>query len=238
VLRVTPKVIKVLMKAEDDHSEESSRRLDKAREEAELAEREVASGFPVLHAWAVVGLWAHLESLIRTFLVEWLKHKRSARTIEQIARVKVRLGEYENIPRDQRHLFVVEFLERELGAALRKGIDRFEVMLAPFGLDGELPDLLRREIYELGQVRNVIAHNATKIDRRLLQACPWFKGKMGDYFQISPEMFNRYIFAATVYASLIICRVGEHFGVNMSESRTSMEKEVEIRLPNKSIQHL
>jgi len=87
------------MKAENDHSEESSRRLDKAREEAELAEREVASGFPVLHAWAVVGLWAHLESLIRTFLVEWLKHKRSARTIEQIARVKVRLGEYENIPR-------------------------------------------------------------------------------------------------------------------------------------------
>lgn len=135
-------------------------------------------------------------------------------------------------------MFVVEILERELGAALRKGIDRFEVMLAPFGLDGELPDLLRREIYELGQVRNVIAHNATKIDRRLLQACPWFKGKMGDYFQISPEMFNRYIFAATVYASLIICRVSEHFGVNMSESRTSMEKEVEIRLPNKSIQHL
>lgn len=233
--RSTPEVIELLMEVKNDCSKESDRRLEHSRQEAEFAEREVASGFPVLHAWAVVGLWAHLESLIRSFLIEWLKHKRSARTIEEIARVKVRLGEYERIPRDQRNLFIVGILERELGAALRKGIDRFEVMLAPFGLDGELPDLLRREIYELGQVRNVIAHNATKIDRHLLKACPWLKGKVGDYFQVSPEMFNRYSIAAMAYVNLIICRIGKHFGVNTSERRASMERKVEKLLSKKSM---
>lgn len=169
MIRAAPQAIETLMKVEEDNATKASQRLKDARKDADLAKREVKSGFPILHAWAVVGLWALFEAMIRTFIAEWLQHKRTAWRTEPIRRLRIKLGEYESIPRNQRHRFVVELLEKELGAGLRDGVTRFEAMLEPFGLSGELPASLRREIYELSQVRNLIAHNASKVDRRFIK---------------------------------------------------------------------
>ncbi len=79
MVRGTPGLIEALMKAEQESSEDKKAQLDKAKKEAALAQREVDSGFPVLHAWAIVALWAHLESLLRVFVASWLKNKRSPR---------------------------------------------------------------------------------------------------------------------------------------------------------------
>ena len=103
-------------------------------------------------------------------------------------------------------------------------------MLEPFGLSGELPASLRREIYELSQVRNLIAHNASKVDRRFIDSCPWLGVKIGDEFIVSRDMFERYNYVTTVYATLIICRVGEHFGVDMSDDVFSILEEFEKRV--------
>ena len=230
MIRATPKVIEALMKVKADNATEESQRLEHARRDADLAEREVKSGFPILHAWAVVALWALFEAMIRTFVAEWLKHKRTAWRTESIQRLRIKLGEYESIPRNQRHRFVVEMLEKELGAGLRDGVTRFEAMLEPFGLSGELPASLRREIYELGQVRNLIAHNFSKVDRRFADACPWLEVKIGDEFYVSRDMFERYNYVIIAYVTLIICRLGEHFGVDMSDERFSILEEIEKRV--------
>ena len=107
-------------------------------------------------------------------------------------------------------------------------------MLEPFGLSGELPASLRREIYELSQVRNLIAHNASKVDRRFINACPWLDVKIGDEFIVSRNMFVRYVYVTTAYSTLIICRVGEHFGVDMSDNRISILEKME-KLLSKSV---
>ena len=227
MLQATPKLIEALMKVKADNATEESQRLEHARIDADLAEREVKSGFPILHAWAVVGLWALFEATIRTFVAEWLKHKRTAWRTEPIQRLRIKLGEYESISRNQRHRFVVEMLEKELGAGLKDGVTRFEAMLEPFGLSGELPASLKREIYEFGQVRNLIAHNASKVDRRFADACPWLKVKIGDEFYVSREMFQRYFIVTTAYVTLIICRVGEYFGVDMSDNRVPIFEQME-----------
>ena len=136
--------------------------------------------------------------------------------------LRINLGEYESVPRTQRHLFVVDMLEKELGGALKDGVTRFEVMLEPFGLSGELPANLRREIYELSQVRNLIVHNISKVDRRFVAACPWIKVKIGEEYRVSHHTFARYSRVLTTYVTLIICRLGEHYGVNMSDQKQSI----------------
>ena len=219
MIRGTPKLIKALMELDESGSTEASERLQRAHEDADLAEHEVMSGFPILHAWAVVGLWALFEATIRSFVAEWLQHKRTAWRTEAIQRLRIKLGEYESIPRNQRYRFVVGMLERELGTGLADGVTRFEAMLDPFGLSGEIPASLRREIYEFGQVRNLIAHNASKVDRRFADACPWLEVKTGDELYVSRDMVNKYCSVTDAYVTLIICRLGEHFGFDLSDTR-------------------
>ena len=234
MLRGAPRMIEVVKKVHGDDTPETSESLKNAKIEAKLAQHEVDSGFPVLHAWAIVGLWAILESLIRTFVEEWLKHKRTAWQVEPIKRLRIRLGQYESIPRSQKYMFVTELLEKELGAGLKSGVTRFEALLEPFGLSGDVPDNIRQIIYEFGQVRNVIAHRGSKIDRQLLDACPWIGGQIGSDLHVSAVMFIKYQFIAQAYIVLIICRVGEYFGVDMSESRASILEDIDQKLPNKS----
>lgn len=236
MLRGTPMIIEVLMKVEGDSSGSKKAQLDNARKEADLAQREVDSGFPVLHAWAIIGLWAHLESLIRVFVASWLKHKRSSWQVDPIQRLRIKLGEYQSIPREQKHAFVAELLEKELGAGLKCGVTRFEMLLEPFGLSGDLPEILRRTIYEFGQVRNVIAHRGAKVDRQFIQACPWLNVQIGTDLQVSAEMLRRYHFAASAYITLLLCRVGEKYRVDMSEIRISTEKNIENALSNKALE--
>ena len=222
MLRGAPGIIKVLMQVKEDDTPEISESLENAKIEAELAQHEVDSGFPVLHAWAIVGLWSILESLIRTFVAEWLKYKRTAWQVEPIKRLHIRLGQYESISKNQKYMFVTELLEKELGTGLKSGVTRFEALLEPFGFSGDVPDNIRQIIYEFGQVRNAIAHRGFKIDRQLLDACPWIGGQIGSDLHVSAEMFKKYLLTAQSYVVLIICRIGEYYGVDMSESSASI----------------
>ncbi len=151
VIRGMPKIAEVLMKVEDKADDtEAKSKLERSQAAAILAEKEVKEDFPLLHAWAVISIWALLEATIKSFVAEWLKHKPTAWRIDPIQRLKMRIGEYESIPRAERHLFVAELLERETGAGLKNGTTRFEAILKPFGLSGESPDMVRHIIFELG----------------------------------------------------------------------------------------
>lgn len=233
VFQAQPEAIRALMLAKEGRIDEDSERLTRAHEDADLAKREVESGFPILHSWAVIGLWALLEATIRNFVAEWLRHKRTAWRAEPIQRLRVKLGDYESIPRNQRYSFVVALLERDLAAGLKSGVSRFEAMLDPFGLSGDVHAEVRRQMYEFNQVRNVIAHNAGKVDRRLSDACPWLESKVGDEFLISADMYRKYYGASAVYITLIICRTGEFFGVDMSDAKKTLTEGFESQYEKK-----
>lgn len=229
-LRGTPKLIETLMKLKEEDTPEAAQRLADAKKDADLAKTEVETGFPVLHAWAVVGLWALFESTIRTFASEWLKHKRTAWKAESIQKLRVRIGDYESIPKGLKHRYVIELLERELGTGLKYGINRFETLLEPFGLSGEVPASLGREVYEFAQVRNLIVHSASKVDRRFNEACPWLKVKTGENFHVSHRMFEKYHFVATSYITLLIYRTGTYYGRDFSNELLSFPQAIEKAL--------
>ena len=81
-IRGIPKIIKVVAEVESETGklgDEDIKRLKFAKKEADLAQREVVKGFPLLHAQALVSLWGILESLVHTFLATWLTHESTSK---------------------------------------------------------------------------------------------------------------------------------------------------------------
>lgn len=224
MMRGVPRAVEVLANVRGlSDKEETKARIERSTREAALAERELATDFPLVHAQAVVTVWSYLEALSRSFVSEWIKNQPSALSVTEVARIKIRLAEYQLLSSDERYLYLFDQLEQELATNLRVGVTRFEALLAPFGLSGPVPEHLSRSIFELGQVRNAIVHRGGSVDRRLATACPWLNFQPGDQMQISSAMLWSYFNAVHEYVTILIKRVGTYFGVPMDEEEANVQ---------------
>jgi hypothetical protein len=196
------------------------------RRELKIARNELKSGLPTLHSWAVVGLWAYLESLFKNFVETWIKNTNNIFENKAIGNIQISIGEYELIPKEQKPHYIAASLEKELKITYKSGISRFEEYLKPFNLSGKTSKLVDKKIYEFNKVRNLITHRSCYVDKLFLKECPWVKGKFGSKLQVSKEMYLRYIAASLSYCSTVICRIGSYFNVNITEYQKK-EKEME-----------
>jgi len=218
VLRAMPQALQALAKAKPPSDPAAAQaQLDFAQNEAQLAQTEVDAGFPLLHAQATISLWADLENALRTFLATWLSHEPTARGIEPIHKLRVCLGEYESMDSDERFYYIVDRLEQEIESRNRRGVDRFESLLAAFGFQSPLDKRLKRDLLELYHVRNVLVHRRGVADRRLAEACPWLHLSAGQQITVSPESYRRYVDAVGAYVLELIVRVAGRFGFTRSE---------------------
>lgn len=217
VLRGMPRIVVVIAKVESDDSEDTARRLDSARKEADLAQREVNEGFPLLTAQTVIALWCALEAAIRLFLARWLQHNKDALEVDAVQKLRVRIGEYEQLKDDDRYFYILDRLEQETSAPLKCGVTRFELLLEPFGLAGAVDEKDRRDLFELNQVRNCLVHRSGIADRRLVESCPWLNLTTGATLKVDSAMTNCYFDAAMSYTVALIVRLGERYGVDMSD---------------------
>lgn len=103
-------------------------------------------------------------------------------------------------------MLLAELLEREVGAPLKVGVDRFEELLKCIGLSGSVPDGVGRTIFEMGQVRNVLVHRGGIVDRRFVSACPWLGLNPGDKVSVDRESLSRFASAALDYAVVYLQR--------------------------------
>ena len=218
VLIGMPTVFEAIAKAEPPSDGADYRaRLDRAREEADLAQSEVDLGFPLLHAQATISLWGDLENAVRTFLAAWLTNEPTARNIESVCKLKVCLGEYESMDPDERSYYIVERLEQEIEPRNRRGVERFESLLEPFGFAGPLDKQLKRDLLELYHVRNVLVHRRGVADRRLVQACPWLNLSVGQQIAVTQESYAKYNSAVAAYVLELVVRIAARFGFNRSD---------------------
>lgn len=223
ILRGMPKIVEVLAKMQGESGKETRDTLQRAKKEAELAKREVKDDFPLLHAQTTIALWSALEATIRYFLTRWLQNYEKAMEVEAIQKLRVKIGEYESLEGEERFFYILNRLEQELATPLKTGVTRFESLLDPFGLAGPVDEDVRRNLFELNQVRNALVHRAGLADRRLTNSCPWMKLKVGDPVKVDREMTTRYSESVANYALELIIRIGEHFGVDMSEFRSKSQ---------------
>lgn len=185
---------------------------------AALAESEVVSDFPVLHSLATVGLWSWLEHLVKGLVIEWLVHDRKALHAPAFQRIKVKVGDFQPLNRREKAAFLLDMLEQDTASGLKRGVNRFESLLEPLGLDGRASETTAKWIFELQQVRNSIAHQNGKCDRRLKASCPWLKLKIGQPLTISKHQLQSYSSATVDYALGILYRIGDRHGVELRVS--------------------
>lgn len=225
MIRAVPKVVEVLAKVkQDDDPSTVEERLEKAKEEAELAQREVDTDFPLLHAQAVVSLWGGLESLIRVFLSRWITNEPKALGANQIKKLRMQFGEYESLDREERAYYVIDLLERELQSPLKQGVMRFETILDVFGLSGQIDEDVKKNLFEMYHVRNIIVHRRGLADRKLLNACPWLSLHVGDLVTIDRKCFRRYSNSVVSYIIELIVRVAVYFGRSRSDFQDILDK--------------
>jgi hypothetical protein len=94
-------------------------------------------------------------------------------------------------------------LERELGTSLKQGVNRFEALLALFGLSGPIDDGTKKALFELSNVRHVIVHRRGVADKRFSDACPWMGLRPGDEVKVTSRQYERYLLAAVKYSVIL-----------------------------------
>jgi hypothetical protein len=222
VLRGMPRIVKVLAEVKGEPTDEDSRRrLEIAEKDAARAQTEVDSDFPLLHGLALVAMWSALEHFVKGLVASWILHRKDALEAPVMQRLKVKLGEYVQLSRPEQSRYLVGLLEQELAGPLKRGVGRFETLLDPFSLGGAVPDDCAKAIFELQQVRNVIAHRNGRADKRFRKECPWFKVKLNKPVKISGEILSRYEGAAMQYALTIFYRVGDLYGHDLRQHKAT-----------------
>ncbi len=187
-------------------------KVKRAREMAQFAKGEIKDKYPFLHSLALVSVWSGLESLIDKLVVWLLKYRQSSAKKEVISKIKIPWAEYELFDDNDKYYYLVKELERSVNANVKRGVDKFETLLDVFHVAGHVDRKVKKNIYELYNVRNIIVHNASVVDASFLKACPWKKYKVGEKIKIMPRDYVRYRDAITEYMTCVVKRLVVKYG--------------------------
>jgi len=72
------------------------------------------------------------------------------------------------------------------------GISKFESLLKPLGLTSATPEEIRKGFLEFSQVRNLIVHKNSNVDKAFQDMCPWIQTVLGGKLSVSQEDFKFY----------------------------------------------
>ena len=110
---------------------------------------------------------------------------------------------------------VIEEANRSLGTVRGLGVDSFESLLEHFLLSGAVLAEIKKTIWEISNIRNVIVHRNSVADRRLIKHCAWLNMQVGDKVVITHEQLERYGDALCSYAEIIINRLAQRHAPEM-----------------------
>lgn len=184
----------------------SSPELERANRNAALAQKEIERGFSSLTSQGIIVLWGALETLTKDFLIRWLDLFPNLWLIEEIASLKIRIGEYESLCRADRSRYVIGELERSISSHLKPGVGRFESTLEKLALSGGVDERIRKDLLELWAIRNILVHNAGHVDSRFLAFCPWSEATLGDVIHPTDKDYRRFSASVLRYAAAIMDR--------------------------------
>ncbi len=224
-------VLRSVREEEDDDTGDDSLRRETAQREADIATREVKGGFPLLHKHAVIVLWASLDVLIRSVVRAWLKNKKGSIETDEVRSIKIGLAEFEELSEEERYAYLVDSLAEHVKGSLKRGATRFESLLGAIGLGGPIDDRIRRDIFELQQLRNVLLHRDGVADRRFARDCPWLGLRAGDQVVITHLRFIELNNAVIEYVLEVIQRVRVDFGLHRYKPKE--EKPVKKKAPRR-----
>lgn len=206
--------------------------LEQATDLTTLADREIKSGFSVLHSWAVVALWTQLEVFMDDFAEAWLTHSSEFQGNKKLQKMKieVQLSNYIWASPEERIELAWKEIKKKDHNTPHMGAGRFESWLRHLGLERKMHNVLRRAIDELAQVRNAIVHQASFADAQLLETCRWLSRRgvqKGCALRISTGEFEMYLVAVMAYLTYVSSCVSHKLGQDTSSTDATVQMYVE-----------
>jgi hypothetical protein len=192
--------------------------LEESKRLANFADDELKNGFPFLHAFATVGAWSTLEVTIEDMLVGILVNEPEILGKPDFAKIRVPLAKYELLDKEERMRLILSELVRAQAATAGQGVNTFESVLQCFELSGEVDEGVRKLLWELNHVRNIIVHRDSYADLRLLHSCPWLHLKTGDRILIDHEKYGSYVETISKYGATLVGRLEKRYGVTFRSS--------------------
>ena len=215
-----PDVIALLKKHQLEEIEESN--YENAFRHAEVAKKEVEAGFPFLFTQSVLMMYSSLEASIKSTVITFFKNN-DLENIKEVGNIKIVFAEFINLEEDEKYDYLFQQYEKNITSGILYGLTRFENLLSPIGLSGEIDSQLSKDIFELSQTRNNILHRGGIADRFFVKNCPWLNYKNGDCIKIDRELHEKYFSAIIKYCLKLAFRVAEIKGMDTSELKKEFE---------------
>jgi hypothetical protein len=187
--------------------------LEEAKRLANFADGESKNGFPFLHAFATVGAWGTLEVTVEDLLVGILLNEPETLGMEELEKIRIPLAKFEELDKEERMRFILRELARTKTTAAGQGVSAFENLLQVFGLSGDVDEGVRKLLWEMNHVRNIIVHRDSYADLRLVQSCPWLNVKTGDRVLVDHERYGGYSDAICGYVDTLKVRLRKRYDV-------------------------
>lgn len=163
------------------------------------ADREEA----IRNASFVIASWSAFEAYIEDFCKGVLKVDPSIIGNDDFKKIKIPIGEL-LAPEDEKLDTIYQAMQDFVGKAA--GNTRFNQLLGLLGLDGEVPDLIKDEIYAAYMVRNVWAHKAGVADLKFVKQAPQLGYVQGELVSLTLDQLTNYVYAISAYAMIVVNR--------------------------------
>lgn len=205
------------------NEEEYVKQKQMAKRDQKHAEREIEQEFSYLYSLATVQLWTILESAIDDQLLKIISRINRKNPPEQLNRLRAPLFSLIEISTEAQNELVLSLLKENISSSLKPGIGAFEALLSALGFGGAVDEIVRRNIFELSQVRNVIVHRGGIADQRFINVCPWYDSLVGAKLKVNENSFRKYMFSVLCYLVDLEIRIIKTNGSISAESVTEKE---------------
>jgi hypothetical protein len=185
--------------------------LAAADKDAEIAAKECAAGFPLLQEFTLVGFWGAFEAAIEDLVLGIISNEPTFLRAEPFSKVKIPLAEFEALTKDDRMRLLLRELQRLLRSDQRGGVNSFEMILDSVNLSGVVAEEIKKAIWEMHHVRNLIVHRGSCVDRTFAESCPELGLKVGDRMKASRRQVAHYVASLLEYGVLIEERLAARY---------------------------
>lgn len=179
--------------------------IARAEEAAARVRPEVESGFPTVHAHALLGLCGALESYVEDVTLAELLANPSHLSGPAFEKIKVPVSILE-LPVAARNRRILQEASRATSADLASGVTRHERTLKLVDLSGVVPVRIRDAVFLATEIRNVWAHRGGIADERFVDKCPNLGFLLGQKVAVQRPLFGRLMHGLTTYAWVIANR--------------------------------
>ena len=175
----------------------------------EGAGNEVADGFQRLKSQALVALWGGLEVLTEELFVAWVGEFPKSLDHEVFQKLRVPFTDFIRLDEESRVRSLYQIYVGSLPGARGMGVSRFEATIQPLGLSGHVDPDVARAIYELHLVRNLIVHQAGRVDLKFHQTEFGASYPLGEKVYLHDIQFRNYVAAVSAYGHAVLDRVAQ-----------------------------